>query len=322
MSSTNLENQRKLLIVAGIIIALLVGTIIFLVVNKYNQTAVIEEQKIELAEAQKLNDELQEEYDNAIAELDEALAENEGLRDMIEEQKSALLKEKNSISKLISSGKADKNALAEARKQISELRAQQEQFIAKIDQLERENADLTAEKTQLEEEKKLVEEEVIREREEKTVVIAEKEAIEEEKKDLEEIKAVLEEKVDIASVVKVRDVGVTGYKLRSSGKMVKKRYAKNIDVLKICYSADDNRIAEPGTETFLVRLISPLGTTVYVEPLGSGTFVNKDLEEEIRFTKSQEVPYDGESVDKCMNWKPDTPFAKGTYIVEIFNKGY
>ena len=129
--STTAENQRKLLVGAGIVIAILMGIIAILLFNKFGPEGsdkVIAEQKTEINEANLLNKELQDEYDNAIAELDEALAENEDLRTIIEEQKAELTKQKNKISRTIKSSSANEQALADARSQLSELRNQQSAF--------------------------------------------------------------------------------------------------------------------------------------------------------------------------------------------------
>ncbi len=328
MSST-VENQRKLLVGAGIVIAFLMVIIAVLLFNKFGpegSNKTIEKQTQEIGEAKLLNKELQEEYDNAIAELDEALAENEDLRSIIEEQKAELSRQKNKISRTINSSAANEKALADARSQLEELRTQQASFLNKIDELEEQNQLLTNEIVQVKEEKKIVEEAVVKEREEKKIIKETKDSIIEnvtkKKEELEEQKEFLENKVNLGSIIKVDDLEVTGYKLKSGGKMVKKRYAKNIDVLKICYTATDNRVAESGNEQFLVRVITPLGATMFIENLGSGVFENKDTQEEMRFTKAQDVPYKNKASNQCMNWKPDTPFAKGDYKIEVFNKGY
>ncbi len=324
--AATVDSQRKLLIAAGIIIAILMGIIAMLLFNKFGNEKVIDTQKKELNEAARLQKELEEEYDNAIAELDEALNENEDLRSIIEEQKAELTKQKSKISRMISSGNTSKKALNAAQSEIDQLKAQQQAFLTKIDELEEQNSLLTNEIVQVKEEKKMVEEEVVRVNEEKTRITKEKDSVisnvTSAKNELEKEKNYLENKVDIGSVVKTNNIEVVGYKLKSGGKLVKKRYAKNVDVLKICYSTTENRVTDPGMEQFVVRVMTPLGATMYVESLGSGNFINKDSSEEMRFTKAQDVPYDNKVSNECMNWKPDTPFAKGTYTIEIYNKGY
>ncbi len=323
---TTVENQRKLIVGAGIVIAILMGIIAMLLFNKFGADKTIEKQKTEISEAQLLNKELQDEYDNAIAELDEALAENEDLRTVIEEQKAELTKQKNKISRAINSGASDKKALTEARSQLDELRTQQASFLARIDELEEQNQLLTNEIVQVKEEKKIVEEAFVNERDEKIKITTTKDSIisdvSKKKDELEEQKNYLEDKVEIGSIIKVEQIEVEGFKLKSGGKMVKKRYAKNVDVLKICYTATDNKVADEGREQFLVRVITPLGETMFIESLGSGSFTNKDSGEDMRYTKAQDVPYKNKSTNQCMNWKPDTPFAKGNYQVELYNKGY
>ncbi len=320
---STVDNQRKLLVAAGIAIAVLLMVIGVLLFNKFGQDSTIEEQQTEIEKISELKKQLDEDYENAIAELDEALIENSDLQAMIEEQKAELAKQKSKISRMISKGNTD---LSAARSELNSLREQQAAFIAKIDQLEEEKQLLQNEIVQVREEKKIVEEVAVQEKAEKDSIMAVKAeneaaaAVEKEK--LEKEKAFLANKVDIASVVKVENISAAGYKLKSGGKMVKKRYAKNVDVIKVCYDAQENKVTEKGVEQFFLRLITPLGTTMFVETMGSGTFVNKDSGQEMRFSRAQDVDYEGKELQKCVNWKPDMPFPKGIYQVELYNKGY
>lgn len=331
MSEKN--RQKKLLVGAAIVIALLLGVVVTLLVNKASNEKKIAQQRIEINEVETLKSELQEEYDNAIAELDEALNENEKLRDDIEARKAELGRQRDKIAKILKAGKRSKSALADARSELNTLRLQQQKFLAKIDELEKTNSLLSSEIVHVKEEKKLVEEEVVKVRKQKEDVttqknaeiataIQEKEKVAAEKAKLEREKNALKEKVNIASVIKVENVSVQGFKVRSNGKLRKKRYAKNIHLLKVCYKTTENLVAEKGREEFVVRIITPLGETMYIEDLGSGNFINKTTQEDARYTKTQDIAYEQSAANQCLNWKPDTPFARGNYQVEIYNKGY
>ncbi|MEL6863869.1 MAG: hypothetical protein AAFP19_05595, partial [Bacteroidota bacterium] len=137
-----------------------------------------------------------------------------------------------------------------------------------------------------------------------------------------EEKSVLAKKVNIASVVKVDNLNVSGEKIRKNGKPVKKKSAKSVDRLKICFNATSNQVVESGNEQFFVRIINPLGETLAVEDLGSGVMTNAASNEEIRYTQVKELDYGNDEVNACMFWEPNTSFQKGTYEVEIYNKGY
>ncbi|MGB1217770.1 MAG: hypothetical protein ACPG5P_07825, partial [Saprospiraceae bacterium] len=113
MSTT--DSQRKLLIAAGIAIAVLLMVVGVLLFNKFGQNKTINEQQTEIEKISELKKQLDEDYENAIAELDEAMIENSDLQVMIEEQKAELGKQKSKISSMISKGNTNSKSLANAR---------------------------------------------------------------------------------------------------------------------------------------------------------------------------------------------------------------
>ena len=115
---------------------------------------------------------------------------------------------------------------------------------------------------------------------------------------------------------------VTGLKMRSSGKAVKRRNASNIDQLQICFNTTENQVTEPKLEEFVVRIINPLGETLAVDELGSGIFTSNATGEQIRYTKIKEYDYNRDANTLCLTWQPNIEFLEGNYDVEIYNKGY
>lgn len=323
--STSFEkksNQQRLLAFAGVAIVLLLITVAALLYNKYGQEKELETKQIEIEQVEEVKAELQEEYDNAIAELDEALAENTGLGDVIQKQKTDLEKQKSKISSILRSSKSSKSELKKARGEIKNLIRNQSEFLARIDQLEKEKVVLTESNIRLSEEKQNLQTEIVREKENTQALSNEKAQLESEKTNLEQQKDVLSKKVDVASAVKVAKLSGTGFKIRKSGKRVKKRYAKNIDVINLCFTTLENDVVAPGMEAFYIRMISPLGETLYIEELGSGVTVHSKTNEQMRYTKKAEVEYGNDATQACIEWQPGQAFVKGIYDVEIYNKGY
>ena len=128
--------------------------------------------------------------------------------------------------------------------------------------------------------------------------------------------------VNLASVIKVDGIKIDGFKRKDDGKTKRKKSAKSVDEIKVCFNTTENEVAKAGTETFLVRIMSPLGETLYLEDLGSG--MSKDLKtgEEFRFSKFVETEYTNTTENVCVRWMPETGFQSGTYQVEIYNKGH
>lgn len=330
MSATFSNNpQQRILTIGGVAIAILLLLVAVLLYNKYGQDKEIEAKNVELEQATEVHEELQKEYDDAIAQLDEALAENTGLKGEIDKQKEALAAQKAKIDKMIKSGSSSKAELNKARDEIKDLIRKQTEFLARIDQLERDNQQLTNQNQSLSSEKVDLQGQVAEKdqtlgklKDEKQALEQNKQQLEEKQQQLETTKAQLSEKVDVASVIKATNIEAGGYKMKESGKRVSKRYAKNVDVVSVCFKANENEIVDGGTEAFYVRIVSPLGETLAQEGKGSGTLVHAKTGESFRYTTIAETDYNNQAVDVCADWNPGQTFVKGEYLVEIYNKGY
>ncbi|MEL7123151.1 MAG: hypothetical protein AAFO07_27125, partial [Bacteroidota bacterium] len=118
------------------------------------------------------------------------------------------------------------------------------------------------------------------------------------------------------------NITVQGLKIRNNGKKAKKTTAKNVDELQICFTATENDVVDMGVERFFVRIVNPLGETLAIEDLGSGVLVDNQSQEQIRFTKMEEMDYDKTANNMCSVWSPSQPFQAGQYTIEVYNKGY
>lgn len=315
--ATNDSKQRIIAIAAVAIILLLMGNAFFLW-NNYQKDAVIEQQTQSIDEAEKLKVELEKQYYEALSELEEMRGGNEELNSLIEKQKSELEAQKNKISRLIRNGKD----LTAARSEMKSMTAQLQNYVAENDNLKVENQRLSNSINDLSNQNTALQQDLTTSRSVADDLSSQKAALEAEKQNLEVEKANLSQKVNIASVVKVDDILVTGFKSKKNGKAVKKKYAKNIDHLRVCFNTAENKVAPTGNERFFIRLINPLGETLAVETLGSGITQDAESGAQVRYTQVADAEYNQEEQNLCMIWQPNIPFTKGAYEVEIYNKGY
>ena len=320
--STNEDSMQKKITAMGIIIALLVGVIAILIVNRNSQSTIISEQSIELEEAEILKEDLQTQYEEVMNSLDEQKGENEELNAMIENQKADLESRKSEISKLINSGKATRRELSQARLDIDNFKSQLGRYLAELDAVKQQNQILTKEKIQLSEEKKVLQTNIESERVNVENLNAEKAVLVGLKENLEEKNSMLNKKVNYGSVVRVTDVSGVGLKTRNSGKTVEKKYAKNTEKVQVCFNTTENELANLGNEQFLIRIINPIGETMAIEELGSGVFTSSKSKEQVRYTQKTDIEYESSIENVCINWEPNSSFTSGMYKIEIFNKGF
>lgn len=314
----NKDSKQQIIAIAAVaIVLLLLGNIYFLW-NNYQKDDVIEQQTQSIDEAEKLKVELEKQYYEALSELEEMRGGNEELNSLIEKQKSELEAQKNKISRLIRSGKD----LAAARSEMKSMTAQLQNYVAENDRLKAENARLATSINDLNSRTAQLEQNLTQSRTEAESLGIRTAALREEKRGLEAERENLSKKVNIASVVAVEDVTVVGFKSKKNGKAVKKKYAKNVDHLRVCFNATENRVTPSGNERFFVRIINPLGETLAVETLGSGIMREESSGAQVRYTQSTDTDYNQEEQNLCMIWQPNIQFAKGAYEVEVYNKGF
>lgn len=298
------------------IIALL-GVNAWLFYDKYKKEQTIEVMGEDLEEAGRLNMELEKQYYETMSQLDEMRGINEEMNQLIEKKNEELLAQKNEIARLIKTG----GDLSQARAKLRDMEARAEQYLAELDALREQNALLTEANQQLGEENKNLQQNLQDQTRQTETVSAARQALAQEKTNLESQNVVLAAKVNKASVVPVSGIEVTGFKVSDSGKESKKRYANNVDRLRICFDAGANGVTDPGNEIFYIRVISPLGQTLAVDGMGSGILTTSDGDQ-VRFSVTKSFDYNQQQVNTCLSWDPGMPLEKGNYQVEVYNKGY
>lgn len=315
------DSKQRLTAFAAVIIVALLGTNAFLLYNKYNQAQVIENQKMEINEGEKLKADLEKQYYESLSELEEMRGNNTELNALIDQQKTDLKERKDKIARMIRQGKNSKKELLAAREELGQLKIQLDQYVSENNKLREEKEILAQANSQLTNEKQTLESEVATQLQMNEEHITARAALVSQKETLESVNSDLSAKVTIASVVKVETLEATGWKIRKNGKAAKKKRASAVDRVKVCFTATANQVVADGIEKFYIRVIDPTGETLAVEDLGSGVLTSNGGED-IRYTKVKEIDYSNEDVEACMLWEPNLPFQKGEYNVEIYNKGF
>jgi myosin heavy subunit len=317
-NSNSGASKQRLIAIAAVVVVALLAVNAFLLYNKFKQDKKITQQNVEIEEGEKLFAELEKNYFEALSELESMRTDNDELNSLIEQQQAELKDQKDRIDRLIR-GEGD---LKRAKSEIKTLKANIQQYIAEIEQLKEENQLLTSQNSELTEDNVELSTNLEQTQQAKSalesdnaVLVSEKERLANENEDLSAT-------VSFASVVKVKNLDVTGLKIKDSGKPTQKKAAKNIDQLKVCFFTTINEVTKAGREKFYIRVINPVGETVSIEEMGSGIMTSADTKEQIRYTKVKEYDYNNDESQLCILWEPNVPFAPGTYQVEVYNKGH
>ncbi len=299
-----------------ILILLLLGINAFLI---YKNRA---EKKRFAAETAQLKGSLEAERDQVKVELNDAVqvidqlkAENTGLTDQLTEIELKMDEQKTEINRLLSRKNVSRKELSEARKLIEVLRGTSESYRQQIETLQAENLRLR--------DTILYKETVTKK------VYALKDSVESEyftqqaeKESLEMDKAELEQTVATGSVLTAAGVKANGIRFKRNGKEITEDNYKKVEKVKVCFDIMENRIASSGPKDILLRIISPEGSTLAVESLGSGVFTHAKTGEERQYSTKATIDYNNTQDRYCMFWEQNFPFAEGTYNTEIYHEGY
>ena len=284
------KNNKK-----SIVILLAVVTVLLLLGNvtqfKMN-TDTVEAKDFSLDSLYSVNTDINTELIETQHQIERYKGENAQLDSMLGKKEAVLIERKNEIDALIKSGKTDAKTIAALRSVQRKLKEDNKGLLEEIDKFIMENQTLKEENQVLY----------------NTV------------SNLESEKSALNNQVNIASVLKAEYVKVQALKSRMfSDEKKATSLARRATEFEVCMNLLENKVAKAGTKTVYVAIIAANDKVVGNKGLGSGTFNNG--EEEVFFTMSKEVEFDGKTIeDVCLNFEEAEAgkFKEGTYVVRIF----
>jgi hypothetical protein len=124
----------------------------------------------------------------------------------------------------------------------------------------------------------------------------------------------LSKTVEKGSKLSVLNLKTGAYKLRSSGKQIETDKASRVDILKISFTIAENSIAKSGDKTYYVQVIDSKNNVMGDKATAS--FGSQTL----TYSFTSTVKYENKTVQVTQDL-PGKNFEKGTYFVNVFDKG-
>ncbi|WP_118974259.1 hypothetical protein [Taibaiella koreensis] len=273
----------------AVIIALLLGTNVYLFLQRNKSQQKLLESTQQLQQADTSLAALQSEYNASLSRLDDLTGKNAQLDKQLKEKDSELGRTKARIQEILSKNKATQQEVAEARALIHKLNTRIGDYEQQIARLKQENSTLTVQRD--------------------SVVVSNTD---------------LQQKVSLAKVLHASNIRMTGIKLTRGGRKEKEtEKARRVDLLRITFDIDENRIAESGNKELNICITNPNGELLSNAALGSGSFKTADGQSRY-YSVSKAVMLQTEQPVKDINvdWQQSSEYAKGAYNVEIYHQGY
>ncbi|MDB5229084.1 MAG: hypothetical protein JWN78_3277 [Bacteroidota bacterium] len=302
------SNNGRLHAMYIVLIALLIGGLVYtnIVLKKSKETIVVTSKQRD--DVQTLKEELDKKYTESLQEIESYRAENAGLDSLLTVKEKELTDKKQKIDALLTqvsslkAGDASKaRLLADAQALIKQMEDDKMKLQTSIDSLVTVNKQLYQQRDSV--------------TGELTNTIQKKQQVDDENKKMKE-------RIDKASILSTANIVSTPIRMTRKGKEDEVKKAKDAEKLRVCFDLLQNKIAAPGETEIAVRIISPDGTTIQLQNLGSGTFKEATTGTDIPYTYNITPDYQNDTKTVCSYWAQTFKFAPGKYSVEVYEKGF
>lgn len=290
------NGKKNSSIIYWVVILVLLAGCIYLFVSKNNMA---KQSELETTESQQRMDSvltdrasLQTDFDAASVKIDQLVSQNAKMDSSLQEDKKAMDKMRMQIRTILSNKNATQAELKKAREMITMLTDKTKEYETRIAELEQENTQLTGQNKVL--------------ATERDSTVAKNIALKR-----------------IGSVLHASNIRMEPIDRRRNGKEKETSKARKVDILRITFDIDENRIAESGNKEIYLRLVAPGGIVLSSGANASGTLTAADGQP-VKYSVMKEISLLQNQMAKniTMDWNQNGDYAKGTYTIELYNDGY
>jgi hypothetical protein len=236
------------------------------------------------------------EKETALAELaqlkttyDAAIAENTSMSEELIAERDKVVKLMEEVKK----AKGDAASMSRYKGQVAELQTKMNALIQENDALKKLNQDLT---TEIDSTKTIL----VEAQQYNQVLTGQNEE--------------LSKTVEKASKLSILNLKTGAFKVRNSGKEVATERASRADILKVSFTIAENKVAKSGDKSYYIQVIDSKNNV-----LGEKKLIEFG-DQSLTYSFVSTVQYENSTVNVSENL-PGENFEKGTYFVNIFDKG-
>lgn len=288
-----------------VLIIALLGTWGYIIWDKNQTKATIQQKETIISNTTSQRDELQKELEEATMRYDMIKTSNSNQvhskDSVINKRDRDISAKKEKIRQLLAKVGATQDELAQAKTLISSLNGDIEMYKTEVETLRGEKIVLTQQK-----------ETITRERDKMV-------------KDFDSAQIILKQKddvIDVASTLHASNFSILGIHEKSDGKEKATTTAKRVDKLRISFDLDENRVSPTGTKGIYICITGPDGKPIVDLSIGSAKFSTRDGQEKF-YTQKIDVNYtQGQRQTLSFDWKKGSPFITGNYKIEVYNNGF
>lgn len=278
------------------IIAVLLVTNIYLFMNRNTVIEQKDQAEMQFATSDSSRRAVESEYNAALVRLDELVSKNTQMDSLLTDKNGEIEKLKKEINGIMRDKNATAADLGRAKRLIASLNTKVKTYEERIAELETENSDLSEKNTTLSKER------------DSTVTQ----------------NIGLQQKVRLGGVLHASNIRMMPIDLRRGGKKERETgKASKVDILRILFDIDENRITESGKKEIFLRITGPDGNVLSNAAYGSGVTTTYDGQS-LNYTLLKQIDLEqGQPVKNLsIDWNQDSDYKRGNYSIEIYHEGY
>lgn len=275
------------------IIGVLVVTNIITLVSRNK----VKEQRDEVQTAFNISDSsraaVEADYSAALVRLDELVSQNTDMKDELSHRDSEIAILRQQIDAIVKNKNATAAELGKAKRLIDRLNGKVQTYEQRIASLESDNMRLSKERDILEKERS-------------------------------ELDSEREQLIKLGSVLHASNIRMMPIDIKRGGKKVREtEKARRVDLMRIMFDIDENRIAEQSVNEIYLRITDPNGHVLSNAAYGSG-MTTLDDGTPLNYTISKLISLDMNTPanDVTVDWQQDNEYMEGSYHIQIFQGGF
>jgi hypothetical protein len=121
----------------------------------------------------------------------------------------------------------------------------------------------------------------------------------------------MEDIISTGQTLQASESSASGIRLLSNGKQRESNRAARADMVRVCFTLLENKIASPGNKTLHLQVTTESGEIL----LGSQT--ESTSEDQIPISATRQLDYANERLEACVFFMPIEPLSEGIYAISI-----
>lgn len=248
-------------------------------------------QKETIEQVETSNDELEQEREALLFDLEKMRFAYDTLKTENALMVSEIADQRAQIDALMTRVKNSNWSLSKARKEAETLRNIMQGYVATIDSLNQLNVALLEENEQMRDQV---------------------ENVEKRNRDLRERQENMEEIISTGKVLQASGLQAVGLNILSNGKQRETNRSSRTDMIRLCFTLLENRIAEPGSKTLHLQVIAGDGSI-----LQPGTGIAPNTEAGTPVSATRLIDYAKDRLDACIFFTPPGELIPGVYVIRL-----